>query len=274
MLNRIGEACVRVGELESPPVRHSSEVEASQPAYTRTHSTRSQDAAFFQLPLELRNAIYRLIVISPLSRATNCQLHRPICVDDAIFNIGHFKGGAVVPLLQTCHQIHDEATIILYGENIFLFQCSSLANTPLRFFDLLPGRYLRHMRKAYLLTKYFLPWPLQASYYSDLGVDAIEEDISFNRRDTILKIELEGSKMVARRALSPNSGFVVNFHDTVDVPTKRTYNQLQRGPQGGDDQGWTSSSQLWTLVLVQLRDATYRQEFRRVVWNSTTDHLR
>ncbi|KAL8760595.1 MAG: hypothetical protein Q9184_003227 [Pyrenodesmia sp. 2 TL-2023] len=277
MLDRIGEACVGVGlgELESPSTQHSFKVDASQAGYTRTDPTRSQDAAFFKLPIELRNAIYRLIVISPLSRATNWPLYRPTCVDDAIFKTGHFKKNAVVPLLQTCHQIHVEASSILYGENVFLFQYSSLANSPLPFFDLLPGKYLRHMKKAYLLTKYYVPWPLQPTYYSDLGVDAREEDVSFKRRDTILKIEQEGSKMVARRALSPKSGFVVNFHDTVDIPTKRTYGQLPRGLNDvEDDEGWTSSSQLWTLVLIRLPDATYRQEFRRMVWSSTTDHHR
>ncbi|KAL8895172.1 MAG: hypothetical protein Q9207_008276 [Kuettlingeria erythrocarpa] len=234
---------------------------------------RSQDAAFFKLPIELRNAIYRLIVISPLSRAANCRLYSSMCVDEAVFNAGYFKRGTVVPLLQTCHQMHVEASSVLYSENLFLFQFSSLASSPLLFFDLLPAKYLRLMRKAFLLTRYFLPWPLQPSYYTDRGVDEMDDDRSFKRRAAILKIEQEGSKMVARRALSPNSGFVINFHDTVDMPSKRTCSQFQRGLQeDDDDEGWNSSAQLWKLVVTELPDSLCRQEFCRVVRANTTDH--
>lgn len=261
--------------LDSPVLPRFSTIDTLLHEPVASDQTKPQNAAFFKLPIELRNAIYRQIVISPLSRATNCRIHRPVYVDDAVFRIGYFKRDSVLPLLQTCHQMHVEASNILYGENVFIFHASSLANNPLPFFDRLPATYLRRLRRAYLLTEYFLPWPLQPSYHLDLvpgNVDEVDGNRSLERRDAILKIELEGSKMVARRALPPKSGFIVNFHDTTDMPATGTQDQLQRNLKAGDgDEWWSSSCQLWKMILIGSADSTCQQEFRRVVWTSTAD---
>ncbi|KAI4143279.1 MAG: hypothetical protein L6R39_004638 [Caloplaca ligustica] len=262
--------------LDSPRLPQSTAMDTLQAQAIRTNALPSQDAAFFKLPLELRNAIYRLLAISPLSRATDCLLYRPICADDAVFSIGYFKRDTVVPLLQTCRQIHSEASSILYGENVFVFHVSNLASGTVSLFELLPEEYLRLMRRAYLLTEYFLPWSLQPSDQLDLttgGIDEADENRMLVRRDMILKIELEGSKMVARKALPARSGFAVNVHDTISLPTKSTHGRLWQSQAKASDEEWGSSSlQLWKMVPIELADSTYRQEFRRATWTREVDN--
>lgn len=250
-------------------------IDASPNLYIMSDRPPTQTAPFFRLPIELRNAIYRLLVVSPLSDAADRQWYRPLCVDHVIFNVGYFRRDSVLPLLRTCHQIHTEATRILYGENAFVFHYSSIANAPLPFFSLLPSQYLRLMRKAYLFTEYILPWPMQPSNQLDLdfgNVDELDRQHSLERKNTILKIELEGSKMVARKALPAGSGFVVNSHDTTTMAAPGLHGKLHNPrAKAGSEQWWSASCQLWKMVPIASADSTCRQEFRRVVWTDTSD---
>ncbi|KAL9008636.1 MAG: hypothetical protein Q9173_006258 [Seirophora scorigena] len=256
--------------LASPILPQSCATDASPHQYTMPDGPPRQTAAFFRLPVELRNAIYRLLVVAPLSEATNSRLYRPLCVDHVVFNLGYFKRDSLLPLLRTCHQIHVEASSVLYGENVFVFHFSSIADAPLPFFSLLPSRYLRLMKKAYLFTEYFLPWPMQPSNQLDLdlgNIDEVDRHRSLERRRTILKIELEGSKMVARKALPARSGFSVNFHDTIEMAAPDMHGRLQNARlKANKDEWWSTSHQLWKMVMIESADSTCRQEFRRVVW--------
>ncbi|KAI4117793.1 MAG: hypothetical protein LQ345_002052 [Seirophora villosa] len=260
--------------LASPILPQFCATDASPHQHTTPDGPPSQTAAFFRLPVELRNAIYRLLVLAPLSETTTSRLYRPRCVDHVVFNVGYFKRDGLLPLLRTCHQIHTEASSVLYSENLFVFHFSSIAHAPLPFFASLPTRYLRLMKKAYLFTEYFLPWPMQPSSQLDLDpatVDEVDRLRSLERRRTILNIELEGSKMVARKALPASTGFSVNFHETIEMAAPDMQSRLQNARLEADKGSWWSTShQLWKMVMIESADSTCRQEFRRVVWSDTS----
>lgn len=74
--------------LDSPKLPQSISTQAFQ---HHKGPVRTRSAAFFTLPIELRNAIYRMFVVSPLFHTSHASMYRPLCVDEAMFKIGYFK---------------------------------------------------------------------------------------------------------------------------------------------------------------------------------------
>ncbi|KAL9595759.1 MAG: hypothetical protein Q9219_006257 [cf. Caloplaca sp. 3 TL-2023] len=242
------------------------------PQHESLGSSRSnaRSTVFFTLPLELRNNIYRYLVISPLSQASHCQLYRPLCVDDVIFRIGYFEKDTVMPLLLTCRQMHVEASMVLYRENVFIFHASSLVPRPLPILDLLPQRYLRSMRKVYLFTEFHFVNPSRPVKLPQVLTDPIEslgETQLSKRRQLMQQVKLQGSKIVAQAAISGKSGFFVNVNDTVAVTTEGALGRLNHDLESVS---WSSSCEMWKMVLVESEGMNFRQEFRRVIWITDT----
>ena len=237
----------------------------------------SQNSAFFKLPPELRNHIYRFFVKSPLFCHSRCQIYRPVCVDNVIFKIGYFMRDTVLPLLLTCHRIHEEASSILYSENVFILHASSLSLGTLALFDLLSQRYLRLMRKVYILTECFSSWSLQLSHRLRLpehGDKQMDRAQLLERGKAICESELEACNTMARSSLSTKYGFSVNCDDTFPMPVNGSLGRLQRDLKDvGEGEWWSSRCQLWKMIPVELDGSKTRQEFRRVVWTNDQDTI-
>lgn len=229
-------------------------------------------SSFFRLPIELRNTIYRFIVVSPLSQSLRASLCRPICVDQAMFRIGYFQRGTVLPLLLTCRQIHLEASTILYAENVFVFHASTLGELPIPFFNVSPS-YLRCVRRAYLRTEIFLPRPLpplepSSSLHALQGRadQSVPKEIRCES-EHCHSIGIECSNIAASQAVPAESGILVDLEGTIDLPAADWQWKLQRDP--GllyQDEWWSSSCQLWKMMLLEHEEPDVRQVFRRITW--------
>ncbi|KAL2039644.1 hypothetical protein N7G274_007503 [Stereocaulon virgatum] len=75
---------------------------------------------FIDLPPEMRNIVYKLLFVSrhPDNAITPDPVGSRKSNGPFVWRIGAPDS---LPLLRTCRQIHDEASSILYGKNIFLF---------------------------------------------------------------------------------------------------------------------------------------------------------
>ena len=260
----------------SPP--HASSLHSvapSAPIGQRDHHEIFRPApqsSFFRLPIELRNSIYRFIVVSPLSQSLRASLCRPICVDQAMFRIGYFQRDTVLPLLLICRQIHLEASTILYAENVFVFHVSTLGELPIPFFNVSPA-YLRCVRRAYLRTEIFLTPPL-ALLEPSLSLRALQgradpsvPDEMRCRSEHCHSIEIECSNIAASQAVPAESGILVDLEGTIDLPAADWPWKLQRDP--GllyQDEWWSSSCQMWKMMLLEHDETSVRQVFRRITW--------
>ncbi|MCJ1454614.1 hypothetical protein MMC28_004967 [Mycoblastus sanguinarius] len=143
---------------------------------------------FFRLPSEIRSIVYGILFTSPHeeklitpdpegSRQRNGVNKRGVCMN----------GG--LPLLRTCQQVHEEATAVLYGQNMFHFNDEphgdELYNV-VGFNILLPwcdfvtmhvflsriGRRnrskIQHLRLSFF-SKYFITYPDQLPSWSPKG---------------------------------------------------------------------------------------------------------
>ena len=228
---------------------------------------------FLSLPIELRNDIYRFFVVSRLSTPLHLAVLRPICFDDAMVKIGYFERDAVLPLMLTCRQIHNEASSVLYAENDFIINISSLAEHPIRFFELSPW-YLRSVRKAYLRTKILRsPSPTPIEAFSTLPAIQGPADQSVLGETTHRSLsdslyEIRQSNMLVRQAASAKTGFLVDCETTIDLPAAGWLWRLERDPeQLRLDESRSSSCQLWKM-LVESHDTGTRQVFRRIRWTN------
>ncbi|KAE8447265.1 hypothetical protein EG329_010959 [Mollisiaceae sp. DMI_Dod_QoI] len=88
----------------------------NQPSDTKHNPCRLLDV----LPAEIRNRIYNLLLLnSDLSqRKSIISVRAPQVGRTATYNL-------TPALLQTCRQIYNEASAILYGSNVFLIDCSN-----------------------------------------------------------------------------------------------------------------------------------------------------
>lgn len=264
-------------EIPISPPRASSlhSVAPCAPIGQRDHSDIFRPApqsSFFRLPIELRNTIYRFIVVSPLSQSLRASLCRPICVDQTMFRIGYFQRDTVLPLLLTCRQIHLEASSILYAENVFVFHVSTLGQLPIPFFNVSPS-YLRCVRRAYLRTEIFLTPPLAplepSSPLRALQDRAVQSVADHTRCESehCHSIEIECSNIAASQAVPAESGILVDLEGTIDLPAADWPWKLQRDP--GllyQDEWWSSSCQLWKMMLSEHDEINVRQVFRRITW--------
>lgn len=174
------------------------------------------------LPIELRNNIYRSIVVSRLSKSLHLSLLRPICVDETIFRISYLKRDAVLPLLLTCRQIHSEASSILYAENVFVSTTSSLAMYLIKLFKLSPW-YVKNFRNIFLRTKILCfpsPTPVEASLKLPTVSNTADRSMlgkTVYRSLSNSLYEIRLLNMLVRQAVQAKTGFLVDCERTIDL---------------------------------------------------------
>ena len=216
---------------------------------------------FIQLPLEVRKHVYRYIAISRLDCRSHPRLWRPLGVDGGIHRIGYFDRDTVIPLLQTCRQIHDEAASILYGENTFAFHISGLSEGPIWFLEWLPSRYIRLLRKVYIRTGYRVDTYGFSSDYEHLNraLDKVTSKVS--QLETARDLAISASLM--KQAWPSKYKVTINKFATVAYPADEMATML--GQQHADD--WpTSSYHLWKMFVTQVDQILPRIEFKRIEW--------
>lgn len=214
----------------------------------------------FDLPIELRNNIYRYIVISRLDVRSHPRLWRPLGVDGGSFRIGYFDRDTVIPLLLTSRQIHNEASTILYAENTFAFHISGLAAGPISFLEWLSPRYVRLLRRVYIRT--------------GCNVDSygVESRFAFEDRRNV-EPAVEKSPLRAARELAVSVALmkqawpvryevIINKNNTVSYPAEDSARFLSRD----NACDWPASSfHLWKMcVKTEAEVGESRIEFRRV----------
>lgn len=216
---------------------------------------------FFDLPIELRNKIYRYFVISRLDCQSHPRLWRPVGVDGGIFPIGYFDRDTVIPLLLTCHQIHDEAAAVLYGENTFTFHISGLAEGPIAFLEWLAPRYVRLLRRVYIRTGYNVDTYGFRPEASSLG-RSYEEPMPEHRQIKISR-DLAVSVALMKQAWAAKYKAIINKDDTV-LYSSSVDTEIVRRQKGND---WPASSyHLWKMFVTDTEAENPSREFRRVKW--------
>jgi len=86
----------------------------------------TNDCLFLKkLPIEIRNEIYKLLLVNPVL-ATPAVLESWYLYDLHHTQIHKYRLSP--SLLRTCHQIHQEASAILYGQNTFIVNCTNASH--------------------------------------------------------------------------------------------------------------------------------------------------
>ena len=236
------------------------------------HASTSPTAScpLLDLPLELRNKIYRYFVISHLDCKSHPRLWRPLSVDGGRWRIGYFPRDTVIPLLLVCRQMHDEAAAVLYGENTFAFHISGLADGPIAFLEWLSPVYVRLLRRVYVRTGYDVDtygfrdrFEIRAG--GDGGAANVVKEVGSRVEQKRMR-EVCGLAMSVRllkQAWPVGYGVVVNrdevavYKETVDweVGRKRRVNEW---PVGG--------YHLWKMFVREDENGDMRREFKRIEW--------
>lgn len=219
---------------------------------------------FLDLPRELRNCLYRLILLSDLCFDERVSLWRPVAVDQNVFRIGYFKRDSVLPLLLVNRQIHAEAIPVLYGENTFVCHISGLVGGPLAFFSTLPPKYLRFLRKLFVRTGCFVQGSVDGysspSFRKSYTSHTPNEKLLLHHQDVAI------SATLMKIALPPHVPMNINC-DTV-ISCSRIYRLGNPSKLWGGDHlhEWKASSwHLWKLIVVDLGSGDLQMEFRRLV---------
>lgn len=232
------------------------------------HASTSPTAScpLLDLPLELRNKIYRYLVISHIDCKSHPRLWRPLSVDGGRWRIGYFPRHTVIPLLLVCRKIHDEAAAVLYGENTFAFHISGLADGPIAFLEWLSPVYVRLLRRVYVRTGYDVDTYGFRNRFDGHGVGedggkAVELTAEQKRIREVCGLAL--SVRLMKQAWPVGYGVVVNrdevaiYQETVDweVGRKRKVNEW---PVGG--------YHLWKMFVRKDEKEEVRREFKRIEW--------
>lgn len=216
---------------------------------------------FFDLPIELRNEIYRYFVINPFVCQSHPRLWRPVGVDGGIFPIGYFNQDTVIPLLLTCHQIHDEAAAVLYGENTFAFHISELSAGPIAFLEWLAPQYVRLLRHVYIRTGYNVDTygfePESCFLAHNYKMPSWEQKHVRAARDLAISIPL------IKHAWPAKYKVVINKEDTV-LYSPNVDKDIVRRQKGVD---WPASTyHLWKMFVTDTETENPKREFRRIRW--------
>ncbi|KAK8029296.1 hypothetical protein PG991_006352 [Apiospora marii] len=89
-----------------------------------TPHSQSQSPLFAKLPPELREAIFRLVVVASPPKLTLRACDSPLKLDLVTHGVGGpqiltFRAARVLSLLRSCRRAHDEGLPLLYGANTF-----------------------------------------------------------------------------------------------------------------------------------------------------------
>ena len=238
----------------------------SLPDLEHISTSLSASYPFLDLPLELRNKIYRYILISDLDCKSHPRLWRPLSVDGGTCRIGYFSRDTVIPLLLVCRKIHDEAAAVLYGENTFAFHISGLADGPIAFLEWLSPVYVRLLRRVYIRTGYDVDTYGFRNRFEGHGAgedDGTEVGPTAEQKRIREVCGLAMSVRLMKQAWPVGYGVVVNrdevavYQETVDweVGRKRRVNEW---PVGG--------YHLWKMFVREDEKGEVRKEFKRIEW--------
>lgn len=225
-----------------------------------------QPSAILRLSVELRLNIYRHILISECGCDRRTALWRPIGADENIFKIGYFTRDSILPLLLVNRQIHEEAVIVLYGENTFVCQVSGLSDRPLAFFNHLPAKYLDLLRRFYVRTGYYLEGGVDR-YHNPSGNYADQAPVvkdSLRRRDVMISAKILTNAISSKYPIGVNTKSVIRC-----LPGECVVENIDELWGYDHAHEWTYSSwHVWKLVFADLNEGDVddrRLEFRRLV---------
>ena len=164
--------------LERPSL--STETSSKRILLTPSATLGSKDAAekrddkfpFMRLPPELRNSVYRILLTTPSAPIELPRITRDIATrirewtkcKDSSSRRARFKS-LFLEFLQTCKQVHDEGSSILYGCNVFKFRsCHSEGPRT----AVLPTRHLRLLKNIKVSVISREPYNGQDKWVADL----------------------------------------------------------------------------------------------------------
>jgi len=219
---------------------------------------------FLRLPLEVRTKVYRCILVSTLHYGPRNDLWRPIAADNAVFKIGLFEKDAVLPLLLLNRQVHAEATVVLYGENTFIFRVSGFADGPLGFLDRLPPRYVRLLRRIYIRTGYYVCNP--PDRHAKYSAPTVREAIVQSGQDLAISIEL------VRRSWPMKYKKVFIDRDSATLCAESRIRERIKQLRGfnGFEEWLASAWYLWEMNATETDAEEPRKEFRCIDWETST----
>lgn len=217
----------------------------------------------FNLPIELRNKMYRCFVISRLDCRSHPRLWRPLGVDGGITRkIGYFAKDTVISLLLICQEIHEEAAAILYGENTFSFHISGLSEGPLAFLEWLAPKYVRLLRKVYIRTGYHVETNFYQQESTRLDSRYVEPTAELMRITASRNLSISVALM--KQAWPAKYKVFINKSDTIEYSSRSDTGILQK--QAGND--WPSSSyHMWKMFVTDPQEENPTREFRRIIWD-------
>ena len=238
----------------------------SPPDLEHASTIPTASCPLLDLPLELRNKIYRYLVISHLDCKSHPRLWRPLSVDGGRWRIGYFPRNTVIPLLLVCRKIHDEAAAVLYGENTFAFHISGLADGPIAFLEWLSPVYVRLLKRVYVRTGYDVDtygfrnrFELRGD--DGNGVNYVGPTAEQERMREVCGLAL--SVRLLKQAWPVGYGVVVNreevafYQETVDWEVGRK-TKGNEWPVGG--------YHLWKMFVRDQGNGEVSREFKRIEW--------
>ena len=220
---------------------------------------------FLTIPVELRNTIYRYFCMSDVDRNSHARLWAPTGQDGARGGIGYFERDTVLPILLTCRQVHNEAAAVLYGENVFAFHISVLAQGPILFFRWLAPRYIQLLRKVYIRTGY------DVDTYGFDPDDQATGGRSRRHPSGVMEWRATRSLTISAELIKqawPRS-YDVQVNREAVLPCSK---QDDRGMWSQHEvNNWPMASfHLWRMVVMGVDSKGFRPEFRRVKWIERT----
>lgn len=239
----------------------------SLPDLEHISTSPTASCPLLDLPLELRNKIYRYLVVSHLDCKSHPRLWRPLSVDGGRWRIGYFPRDTVIPLLLVCRKIHDEAAAVLYGENTFAFHISGLADGPIAFLEWLSPVYVRLLRRVYVRTghdvdTYGFRDRFEGRSGGEDGGKAVEPTAEQKRMREVCGLAM--SVRLMKQAWPVGYGVVVNrdevavYQETMDWEVRRK-KRVNEWPVGG--------YHLWKMFIRDDGKGVVMREFKRIEWS-------
>ena len=185
---------------------------------------------FLNLPTEIRLLVYQRLLVGDLGYVEVCN--------EAQWFVRKRDPSFITPvlsaftgILQSCKQVHDEATEVLYGDNTFVFRSEDIAGTPigylpmpLHYLEKTPERYRKLMKKVEVLIQRPLPQHSYPFKYPLLTAHRQWKDRDGNYPDI-------AAYLPAIQSLT--YGFAWHFNSPTDISDECLFNIIKAHLSGG-----------------------------------------